>query len=79
VTTPGEGAPAGKAAPIDRARDVIAAGIEAKRPGWLVRHGVAGWTAVWEADPRYRVAAQSTPELLARLPAPGRPPRWKLD
>ena len=67
------------AAPIDLARDVIAGRIEADRPGWVVGHGLAGWTAVWMADPRYRIRAQSSVELQACLPRRDQPPRWDLS
>lgn len=64
---------AGRPAPIDLARDVIAARIEADRPGWLVDHRLTGWTAVWLADPRFQLTAESSPELTARMPPPGPP------
>jgi hypothetical protein len=60
--------------PIDRARDVLAAQIEAEWPGWAVSHGVMGWAAVWIDDPACRVRAESTPALKATLPKPGKPP-----
>ena len=65
--------------PIDLARDVIAARIEAEHPGWVVDHVLTGWTAVWLDDPRYQLRAQSSPELTARLPARGCAPGWTLD
>jgi hypothetical protein len=64
--------------PMDLARDVIAARIEAEYPGWVVDHVLMGWTAVWLDDPRYQLRVQSSAELTARLPPRGRPPRWRL-
>jgi hypothetical protein len=64
--------------PIDLARDVIAARIEAEYPGWVVDHVMTGWTAVWLDDPRYQLSAQSSAELKARLPPRGHAPRWRL-
>jgi len=64
--------------PIDLARDVIAARIEAEHPGWVVDHVLTGWTAVWLDDPRYQLRAQSSAELKARLPQRGHVPRWRL-
>jgi hypothetical protein len=64
--------------PIDLARDVIAARIEAEYPGWVIDHVLMGWTAVWLDDPRYQLRVQSSPELKARLPPRGQPPRWRL-
>jgi hypothetical protein len=64
--------------PIDLARDVIAARIEADHPGWVVDHVITGWTAVWLDDPRYQLQAQSSAELKARLPPRGHAPHWRL-
>jgi hypothetical protein len=64
--------------PMDLARDVIAARIEAEHPGWVIDHVLTGWTAVWLDDPRYQLRTQSSAELTARLPPRGKPPRWLL-
>jgi hypothetical protein len=62
------------AAPIDLARDMIAAEIEAGWPGWSVDHGVMGWSAVWLADPTIQINAESHVALKAVLSAPRKPP-----
>ena len=52
--------------PVDRARDVIAARLEAEFPGWKLAHGLYGWTATRAADGRV-IQADSAPGLAVLL------------
>jgi hypothetical protein len=55
------------AQPIDLARDVIAARIEAAYPDWIVDHHPYGWTATHVDDPERKLNATSSGELESRL------------
>jgi hypothetical protein len=52
--------------PIERARDVIAARLEAEHPSWKLAHGLYGWTATRAADGQV-IRAESAPGLAALL------------
>jgi hypothetical protein len=56
------------AAPIDRARDVLAAMIEDRHPGWKIDHHLFGWTATSLADPERQLTSTSGPALEAIMP-----------
>lgn len=57
--------------PIERARDVIAARLEAEFPGWKLVHGLYGWTATRAADGRV-IQSESAPGLAVLLQIAGR-------
>lgn len=56
---------------MDRARDVIAARLEDRFPGWKLAHGLYGWTATRAADGTV-IAADSAPALTVLLDIAGR-------
>jgi hypothetical protein len=59
----------GERAPIDRARDVIAARINDEYPGWIAGHDVYGWHAQ-RLDDGHEVRASGPDALRALINAP---------
>jgi hypothetical protein len=57
--------------PVDRARGIIGARLEAEYPGWKLAHGLYGWTATRPADGRV-VRSDSVPGLEVLLRIAGR-------
>jgi hypothetical protein len=56
--------------PAGAARDVLAARAEGRHPGWQVRHGLYGWTAVRDRDGTTR-ESDSLPGLDALISIAG--------
>jgi hypothetical protein len=56
--------------PMAAARDVLAAGAQARHPGWRISHGLYGWSGVRDRDGTSR-QADSLPGLSALISVAG--------
>jgi hypothetical protein len=65
--------------PVEAARDELARAAEAEHPGWMIRHGLYGWTGTRIRDQRTE-RAESLPLLTALISvADSDPEPWTAD